>query len=162
MIAVQATVRQIADHLDRQASSVRRLLKRMRLTARVERVRETADDEVVKRACTKGPGSVGPQWTEQEIRDLAHMMAADWTLHGMAGKLGRRPENVARQIGRIRAGQVTVLPGPEKHRACMACGTAFWSTGPGHRHCDTCRRDLTEGAGDDGYSLVVPSRGGST
>jgi len=26
-----------------------------------------------------------------------------------------------------------------RNRPCLTCGTEFWSTGPGHRMCGTCR-----------------------
>ena len=34
-------------------------------------------------------------------------------------------------------------------RGCMRCRARFWSTNAGHRHCDHCRRRLSER--DGGY-----------
>lgn len=41
---------------------------------------------------------------------------------------------------------------PRKSRPCMRCRESFMSHGPHHRHCDRCRRSLTDMADARGFA----------
>ncbi|MDF1734955.1 MAG: hypothetical protein P1U37_06690 [Minwuia sp.] len=160
MCGVAATVGDIAQELGRAPSSVRLRLEKLGLEAR--RVRWSSEGGGARRTAPEprrqkgdAEGSVGQPWSDFELRQLAHFMETDMKHQSIANSMGRRASEVGVQIERIRRGIVKVPKGPERYRGCIRCGDTFWSTGAGHRHCDSCRSHLTANTEVDPYSVVT-------
>jgi hypothetical protein len=91
----------------------------------------------------------GP-WSDEEITLLTRLWAENFSNLEISHRIGRRENAIAIKASRLSLppkAQIAARAALEKHpknpkarvRPCLTCSRQFFSEGPGHRICDTCK-----------------------